>query len=164
MKKLMLLRHGKSDWDAGYDTDHDRPLAKRGRKAAIQIGKFVKAIDEVPNLVISSTAERAYRTALTAKEAGDWDCEIQSTRRLYEASPIDLLDVLREIDDSIECVMLVGHEPTWSSTINMLTGANVRFPTAALARIDFARDSWASIAMKGGQLAWFVVPKSLPEL
>lgn len=164
MKTLMLLRHGKSDWDADYGSDHERPLAKRGEKAAKKVGRFVKAIDEVPELVVSSTAERAHRTALIAKEAGKWACEIRSTGRLYEASPLDLLDVLREIDESVECVMLVGHEPTWSSTINMLTGANVRFPTAALARIDFARDSWASIGMKAGQLAWFVVPKSLPDL
>ena len=163
MKTLLFLRHGKSDWDADYETDHERPLTKRGIKASRKIGRFVNAIDEVPEIVISSTAERAIRTASLANEAGRWERNIRSTRKLYEASPVDLLGVIRTLDAGFQTVMLVGHEPTWSSTIGMLTGANVRFPTTALARIDIDRDDWESISLNGGQLIWLVVPKSLPD-
>lgn len=163
MKTLFFLRHGKSDWEADYETDHERPLAKRGIKASRKIGRFLNVIGEVPEVVISSTAERAIRTASLANEAGNWERDIRSTRKLYEASPTDLLDVIRALDDGFDAAMLVGHEPTWSSAVGLFSGANVRFPTTALARIDFERDRWESISPQGGQLIWLVVPKSLPD-
>ncbi len=164
MKTLLLLRHGKSDWDADYGADHERPLAKRGVKAAKRIGRFLKEIDEVPDLVVSSTAVRAQTTAELASRAGEWKTELSATRDLYEASPAAIIDTLRQLPDRIGSVMLVGHEPTWSSSVSVLTGANCRFPTAAACRIDFERDRWADVSFGGGQLIWLVVPNSLPDL
>ncbi len=164
MKTLLLLRHGKSDWDTDYGADHERPLAKRGVKAAKRIGKFLTAIDEIPDLVVSSTAVRAATTADLASRAGGWDTEMSTTRDLYEASPAGVVDALRGLPDRVSSVMLVGHEPTWSSSVSVFTGANCRFPTAAVCRIDFERDRWADVSFGGGQLIWLVVPNSLPDL
>ena len=72
MRSLYVLRHAKSDWDASYGVDFDRPLSERGVRAADLIGRFLASIDEAPDHVIASTAERARRTVELAVEAGDW--------------------------------------------------------------------------------------------
>ncbi|SVD23980.1 uncharacterized protein METZ01_LOCUS376834, partial [marine metagenome] len=56
MRSVIMFRHGKSDWDADYGPDHDRPLAKRGIKAAKKMGKYLAGLDQVPHIVVSSTA------------------------------------------------------------------------------------------------------------
>ena len=161
MKTLYLLRHGKSDWDADYDGDHERPLAPRGEKAARKVGKFLRKKDNVPELVLSSTAVRARTTFEIAMDAGSWDCEWRLREDLYGASLQTILYVLGETPKSVDSLMLVGHEPTWSGSIRMLTGANARFPTACLCRIDFATNDWQKIRQGTGELQWLVPPKIL---
>ena len=63
MKNLMIMRHGKSDWDAGVLGDHDRPLANRGIVSAERMGEVIRDLGIIPGLVISSTAVRARATA-----------------------------------------------------------------------------------------------------
>ena len=69
-KSVILFRHGKSDWNATFESDHDRPVSKRGSKAAKKMGKYLSNIDQVPSLIISSTALRARNTAEIAIKAG----------------------------------------------------------------------------------------------
>ncbi len=163
MKSVIFFRHGKSDWDAEYGPDHDRPLAKRGIKAARKMGKYLAETDQLPDLVITSTAERARRTATLAHEAGDWDASVRETRQLYDTSTSTVVDVLNELPDDVSTVVLVGHEPVWSMSIGMLTGGSVvHFPTAAMARLDFEVDQWTEVGYGRGKLAWLTAPKSLP--
>ena len=77
MKRIFLLRHGKSDWNAPYSTDHERPLKGRGVRAARTIGRFLAETDEEPDVIVSSSAVRALSTAELAAEAGSWRCEIR---------------------------------------------------------------------------------------
>jgi len=164
MKTLLFFRHGKSDWDADYGPDHDRPLARRGRKAAKKMGRYLKSIDEVPDVVITSTAVRARTTAQLANEAGKWSVEVEDNRDLYDASPSSVLDLVHELDDNVASVMLVGHEPTWSASIQILSaGPGVQFPTAAMASIQFDVDKWSDVQPAGGRLNWLVIPRSLPD-
>ena len=71
-KSVIIFRHGKSDWDAAFDSDHNRPVSKRGKKDAKKMGKYLNRIEQDPDLTISSTALRARDTAKLAMEYGKW--------------------------------------------------------------------------------------------
>ena len=162
MKNVIFFRHGKSDWDTEEQSDHERPLKKRGVKASRKMGKYLKDTGFVPDVCITSSAQRARETLDVALEATHWDVPVQVTDELYEASPGGVLDVLHSIEDAVENVLVVGHEPSLSMTIRLLTGGTaVRFPTAAMARIDLEVDSWREVNQGTGTLVWLVLPKTL---
>ena len=162
MKRLILFRHAKSEWNSEYETDHARPLANRGRSAAALMGCFVARIKEIPDLVLTSSAERARRTTELAAQAGRWPSTVDVSEALYHVSPQSVLDEIRRQRDSVDSLLLVGHEPTWSDLAARLVGnAKLRFPTAAMARIDFAAETWKGVQFGEGILIWFVTPKLL---
>lgn len=161
MKTILLLRHGKSDWGAPA-SDPERPLAGRGRKAAARMGRFLAASGHVPDLVVTSPARRARDTAARAASAGGWQALVLVDEVLYESSPREVLDVIRGQDDHHERILLVGHEPTWSSlAADLCGGGRLRFPTAALARIDPGTERWADVQPGSGELVWLVTPRLL---
>ncbi|HIA78854.1 MAG TPA: histidine phosphatase family protein [Candidatus Marinimicrobia bacterium] len=162
MKSVILFRHGKSDWDAVYNTDHNRPLAKRGIKAAKRMGKYLADLDQMPDLVISSTAVRAKTTVQLAMESGEWSSEFKLDRSIYGGASGTLLDLLYNINESVGVACLVGHEPTFSSFISNCTNSGwIRFPTASMARLDFEVSAWKEIRFGQGTLAWLTRPKEL---
>ncbi|CAN5479893.1 histidine phosphatase family protein [soil metagenome] len=165
-RKLLLLRHGKSDWATAGQRDWDRPLTARGERAAKVIGGFLKRIECVPDRIVASGAVRAKETARgVARSAGFKEYSIVTTDRLYEASPRDLLDVIQQTDESVRTLLLVGHEPGWSATASALVGGgSLRFPTCALACIELPLPSWENTRMSSGQLLWFVIPRMLEHL
>lgn len=152
MTTLLLLRHGKSDWDAAYGADHDRPLAPRGVRSARIMGRLVSREGLVPDVVISSTAERAARTAELAADAGAWGREIRLDRRLYEAGPAGVLGVAAEVTGGGR-LLLVGHQPTWSLLVRRLTGEYADLRTASLAVIELPIDVWSAVEGTTGTLA-----------
>lgn len=156
---LYLFRHGKSDWEAAYHEDHDRPLAKRGRKAARQMGVWLAGLGECPEAVLVSSAVRAQQTLALAQQAGGWPkVPVVVSRDVYEAaSPEHLLEGLRAIGQAATRVLLVGHEPLLSELICYLTGGQVRFPTAAMARIDLPGGGFFP-EPGSGVLQWLVTP------
>ena len=159
-KRLVLMRHAKSDWEADYGADHDRPLSSRGRRAAPRMGSFLTAAGWQPDVVLSSSALRAQCTAALATAAGGWPCEVQLDARLYGASVRELIEVIREraIGDT---VLAIGHEPVWSAAVGVLCGGGaVRMPTAAVAGIRFAADGW-SLRPGTGTLRFLVPPRML---
>jgi phosphohistidine phosphatase len=165
MKRIYLFRHAKSDWDAEYETDHDRPLKKRGRAAAADMGRFLTAIDQAPELVVSSSAIRARDTVELAMGAGAWECPVEITRDLYAASPSSVVHLVQTFTGSHDRLLLVGHEPTWSELASLLIGGgHLKLPTAAVARIDFDVDGWAEVDAHAGTLAWVMTPKLLGKL
>lgn len=162
MKSVILFRHGKSDWDAVYNTDHNRPLAKRGIKAAKRMGKYLADLDQMPDLVISSPAVRAKTTVQLAMESGEWSSEFKLDRSIYGGASGTLLDLLYNINESVGVACLVGHEPTFSSFISNCTNSGwIRFPTASMARLDFEVSAWKEIRFGQGTLAWLTRPKEL---
>ncbi|MGB0578282.1 MAG: SixA phosphatase family protein [Limisphaerales bacterium] len=163
-KTLILFRHAKSDWDSDNGTDHDRPLATRGVKAAAAMGKFLAEVGHLPELAISSTALRAMTTLKLAKEAGNWPCETRLDKSLYNTDPSAVMRYIAALPSDVQSVMLVGHETTWSELTALLTGGgNVRFPTGAMVRMDFAAETWASVQPNSGELVWFVPPRFVTE-
>ncbi len=159
MRKLILFRHGKSDWDADFRSDHERPLNGRGTRAARLMGKLLARTGEQPTLVVSSTATRAATTAQLAMKAGNWHAEYRRDRGLYAASPSSMLEYIRQLPDHHGSIMLVGHEPTWSGLVSAFTGAQARMPTAAMACIRFSVGRWHDLRFGGGELLWLLKPR-----
>jgi phosphohistidine phosphatase len=162
LKHLYLLRHGKSDWGADHEGDHERPLAKRGRRAAEVVGRFLADLEQVPDEVLSSSAVRARTTAELSATAGGWKTPIRVLPELYEATPDTLLAEIRRQGEKHSRLLLVGHEPVWSETAGLLVGrAQIKMVTATLARIDFGVDRWSEVDFGRGLLCWLVTPKLL---
>ncbi len=165
MKTVIIFRHAKSDWSPGEANDHDRPLAPRGRKSAKIMGRFLAQSAEVPDSVVTSSAVRAHNTVELAIKAGKWECKTRVTDRLYNCSPADMLKEIRAEPDTSEILLIAGHEPTCSETVARFAGgAEVRFSTAAMARLDFAIDHWREADFGKAQLIWFVTPKLVEKL
>lgn len=161
-KKLYIFRHGKSDWEASFSSDHERPLAERGKYAAEQMGKHLVRIGQVPELVLCSTSIRTKQTLALAKEKGGWICDIKYYRELYLASAKEALEIIQKQDDTVEKLMIVSHEPMCSILIGELVkGANVKFPTASLARISLKVNHWKDVKINRGHLDWLLTPKAL---
>lgn len=164
MKTIILMRHGKSDWDAEFDSDHDRPLAKRGRQAAATMGALIARMDQVPDRVVSSSALRAKDTVALAAASGDWSCPITIAPELYASSPGEVAARLRREEDDAARLLVAGHEPTWSELASALIGGGrLRFPTGAAARIDLDVASWGELDAGRGELVWFLIPRLLKK-
>jgi len=146
MKTLLILRHAKSSWkDPGLD-DHDRPLNKRGKRDAPRIGKLLHQHHLQPDVILSSSAKRARKTAAKVAKAYGYEGIIELDGELYLAAPDGLLRVLQDVPDRHDCVMLVGHNPGLEQLIELLTGTVTRLPTSALARLRVAIESWSDVA------------------
>ncbi len=162
MKKLYLLRHAKSDWQSAYDRDHDRPLARRGVRAAGLMGRLLTAIEQPPDSIVTSSALRARRTVELAAEAGKWTCPIRVTPELYEANPEAVFREIAGEADSHQALMIVGHQPTFSEAASLLVGGgHLAMVTAALVRIDLEIERWSDVDAGAGVLVWSVPPKLL---
>ena len=161
MLSIIIFRHGKSDWDAIYDKDHNRPLSKRGIKAAKKMGNYLKQINQIPDVVISSSAIRAKNTAELAMNSGEWKSIFYIEPRIYGGSSEELLSIVQKINKKIKTVCLVGHEPICSSFISLCTFHSQRFTTASMAKINFRSDTWNNIEFGTGALDWIKSPKEL---
>lgn len=166
MRTVLLLRHAKSSWDSGAADDFDRPLAPRGERDAPRMGKALKTAGLQPDLVVASPAKRARQTAeLFVKESG-FRVETVHDERIYAASVTDLLAVLSGLPDSVETVLLVGHNPGFEELLGELCGtgddpARFQVPTACLACVDLDGDGWGDAAPGAGTLRWMLIPKIL---
>jgi len=165
MLSLILFRHGKSDWDASFESDHERPLAPRGKEAAHCMGRFLTQTRQLPDLAISSSALRARETLKLAIKAGQWPCPYRIDAALYDTAPDAMLAWLRALDDTPERLLLTGHEPTWSELAGRLIGgALLKVTTGSMLRIDFEIEQWQQIAFGQGELRWLVPPKVVCRL
>lgn len=145
MKTLLVLRHAKASPDDSSISDHDRPLTKRGLKAARRMGELLREQQLVPDHVLSSTAERARTTAeLTAQESG-YVAPVELLRELYLAEPPAYLEALRRVPAGAERVLVVGHNPGIEALLFRLTGATEHMPTGALAACELPIASWQDL-------------------
>ncbi|MFZ5893945.1 MAG: SixA phosphatase family protein [Myxococcota bacterium] len=164
MKSLLVLRHAKASRDDESLTDHDRPLTKRGLKAAQRMGALLREESLLPELVLSSTAVRARNTAeLAAREAGVVR-DIVFLAQLYLAEPPAYLEALRKLDEPNARVLVVGHNPGIETLIYRLTGEAEHMPTAALAVCELPIDAWSQLGPETrGSLVRVFRPKGLDD-
>ncbi len=159
MLTLLLMRHAKSDWDASYGTDHDRPLNGRGKRSARLMGRVLAGNDQTPDLVVSSTALRARSTAQLAEQSGKWGCPIEIEPGFYGTGPATVLSLAAGAPD-VERLMLVGHQPTWSMLVQGLTGEDTDMKTASVAVIEMTIDQWSQVEGGQGVLTGLHQPRS----
>ena len=161
MKELILVRHAKSSWRDPSLGDHSRPLNKRGERDAPEMGGRLKSIGLAPDLFISSTAVRAIATARAiARKLGYPRERILEEERLYHASVEGLIGVISNVDDSVETLMLVGHNPGFTQLANMLGPRDVfNMPTCAVLHLRFDTDSWITIGQVAGEEILYDFPK-----
>ena len=170
MLTLMLLRHAKSRWDDPSLEDFERPLASRGREAAVRMGAYMARQKLAPDLILCSSAVRARQTLeLVRPHLGNPATEFADA--LYLATPAALLARVRKLGADVAAVMLIGHNPGLHTLAVSLSGGGekaglaalaAKFPTAALAVVTFATRDWPAIAPGSGRLAEFMAPKRLP--
>ena len=158
MKTLLLMRHAKSDWDADYGADHERPLSERGVRSARLMGRLVAGLNLMPDHVLSSTATRARTTVKVAAEAGEWECPIVLAEGLYGSGPGTVL-ALAVAAPPVDRLMLVGHQPTWSMILHRLTGARAEMKTASLAVVDLMIEDWPELEDAQGVLVSLHQPR-----
>jgi len=177
MRRLMLLRHAKTETDAPSGQDHDRRLDERGRSDAAEMGHWIGRNPPFPELVLVSTAVRAKQTWDVA-----WDemkdrikaPEVELLDELYGAEPAQLLQIVRMASASDpKRLMLVGHNPGMHELALMLThhgdkaarkALEDNLPTSGLAILDFDTKDWTDVAFRRGTLALFVSPKLLRQM
>ena len=161
MKCIILFRHGRSE-SGHFGPDHDRPLASSGISDVKKMGLYLSNINQLPDLVISSTALRAKTTAVTAIDEGKWPCAIEFDSNIYGGDPFFLLSLTKGQDNSYSSICIVGHEPNFSNFIAQLTGdAHKSFSKGSMAKIDFYVEKWENITTGTGRLVWIVQPKDI---
>jgi len=168
--RLTLFRHAKSAWaDAGLD-DFDRPLNKRGQAAAVTMAHAMTAAEILPSLILCSAAQRARETLAHALPIFRGDCRVEIEHGLYLASADTLLDRLHTIQSTETDILLIGHNPGLQELALFLAkraetdayrNLAAKFPTAALAEIEFRASHWTGLKRNAGRLHRFLTPRAL---
>ena len=161
MKTLVLVRHAKSSWKDASLPDRERPLNRRGKRDAPEMGRRLADLGGVPDLILSSPATRAMETArIIAEKVGHPADAIRGDERIYEAGPAEILDVIRELDDALERVFLFGHNPGLTQLVNELSEPIVdNVPTCGVVELRLAIDRWADVARTTARRGAFLTPK-----
>ena len=162
MKSIIIFRHGSANAAVEYERDYDRTLTPRGVKDAEKMGHYLSGKNMKPDLLLSSSAIRAKKTAEAAHAAGDWKSNFFLEPKIYGGSPYFLLELIKEQDNHHNSICLVGHEPNFSRfIIETSCLSHFYFPTAAMAKIDFKVQSFSEIEFNIGTLDWVIRPKDL---
>ncbi len=165
MKTLYIVRHAKSSWDDAYMRDFDRPLNNRGNNNAPEMGKRLASMNILPDLIISSSANRAITTAKKiAREINYNQDNIKETKELYLASIGTTISIIRQVDDQHNSLMIFGHNPGWTDLTNYLSNAYIdNIPTCGIAAIEFDIERWSEVDKDKGKLIFFDYPKNLNQ-
>lgn len=161
LKSLFLIRHAKSSWRKPELSDFQRPLNNRGQKDAPFMGKRLKKFDVKPDIIISSPANRALKTAkIIAQEIQFSRDKIIKKISIYEGTLSDLIKLINNFDNSLNRVMLFGHNPDITSCANYFCNYHVEnIPTCGIYCIEFQINSWKKIREKSGTFSFFDYPK-----
>lgn len=170
MKSVILLRHAKSDWNDSVSRDFDRPLNERGKRAARLMGDWARREGVTFDAIVASPAVRVVETLDNFLDGYGKPVDAHWDRRVYLASSTTLVDVLRDLPDTLGAVMLAGHNPGLEDLVLDLVpddatdalrmAVEEKYPTAAIATLQFAADSWSNLAGPAALTA-FTRPRDL---
>ena len=162
MKKLILMRHAKSDWNHQNLSDHQRPLNSRGKRDAPRMGALLQQEGVEIDAIFCSTAHRTRETLALLLEEYTFEGEVRFVKELYEADLHDYLDLLAGLPDDVDSAMLIGHNPTMSSALEFFTDSFEPFKTAAIAYIELDTESWGTLLENNeGKLLGYWTPKGI---
>jgi len=174
MKTLTLLRHAKSAWDDPIERDFDRPLNKKGRRAARTVGREMRNRNLAFDLVLASPAARVVETLQDVEAGYGQSFDLHFDERIYLATAESLLELVRGTGDQAAALLLVGHNPGLERLALLLTRGHdgelrilleEKYPTGALAEISLPVERWSDVTEGSGTLERFIRPRDLdPEL
>ncbi len=165
MKQLIIVRHAKSSWDNPLISDFDRPLNKRGETDAPRMGKKIKDRKIIPDLIISSPANRAITTCKIFCDTLHFPVDrIQVEQKLYHASEDHILSLLKTLKDhprdKEEIVLIFGHNPCLTEFTNSLLNEDIdNIPTCGVVGCLLSVQSWKDLKWGCGKLKFFDYPK-----
>ncbi|OHD14744.1 MAG: hypothetical protein A2086_11560 [Spirochaetes bacterium GWD1_27_9] len=161
MKRLILMRHAKSDRDTDT-SDFERPLAKRGIDEAPLMGKFLRKEKLIPDLIVCSPAKRAKETLELVVKEFKQDVKIEFDKDIYDKEEAGVINIIRDTKDKIDTLMVVGHNPTLESLLYSLISDMIpydKFGTSGVGVIDFDIKKWSDIEARTGKLVLIKTPK-----
>jgi phosphohistidine phosphatase len=161
MKTLYLIRHAKSSW--AFDLpDHDRPLGKRGRKDVTKMGAYLAEHQPEPEVLISSTASRAFYTALhMCDQYGIDEGRIRLEKKLFHAGSQEILAIIQSAP-SCDRLAIFGHNPGFTDAANQLANTTIEnVPTCGVVGISFDINSWSDVTFGSGKQWLFYSPKGV---
>lgn len=160
MKKLYLLRHAKSSWEFNVD-DHQRPLNERGHEDAALIGAYLKAEQLEFQRILCSTAVRTQETAkIVLAHLTNLENAFSSTAALYDFEGTEVVNVIKNIPDTIQDVLIIGHNNALTNIANGYGNRKIsNISTCGLVSIEFDCEKWTAIAK--GETIFSIFPKEL---
>ncbi len=158
---LYVLRHAKSSWDDEHLSDFERPLNQRGKRASSFMGEFMHENNFLPKRIVSSPAVRAKKTIERVAAGAHFEVAIEYDERIYEASPMTLLNVIRETEDEVKSVLIIGHNPGLEGLISRITSDYKRMATATLAVIKINSPKWSELGTGAGKFSEIYYPSKL---
>ena len=146
-KTLFIVRHGKSTWDYHGIEDIDRPLKERGIQNAYDTAGFLKDQDQLPEMIYTSPATRAFHTAIIfARVLNFSEDKLFVKNDLYMANVDDILQVIAETSSRVNSLMIFGHNPGFTDITNYLSELSLsNLPTSGLVMLTFASEEWKDI-------------------
>ena len=163
MRTLYLLRHAKSSWKDPSQADFERPLSNRGRKACEIVARLIQDRGLEFDLVLCSTAIRARETIDLVSKYAKLRSELRFDERIYEATVLELVEIVSQLENDRKEVLLVGHNPGMEELLYLFSGAEQRFPTASMAKIKLKVSKWSDPFDKKATVDWVARPNELEE-
>jgi phosphohistidine phosphatase len=162
-KRLLIVRHAKSDWDSGIKKDFDRPLNNRGEKNAPEMAARLIKKNLIPERIVSSPALRAITTAGYFADAfGLSKANIIQESGIYEASASRLLGIINHLPETNNFIALFGHNPGLTELVINLSNADIyNIPTCGVVLLEFPLDNWSEISSGTGEKLLFDFPKNV---
>jgi phosphohistidine phosphatase len=161
MKTIYLVRHAKSSWKYPELEDFERPLNKRGRKSIVLMGEILNKLEVETDIIISSPATRAATTARSIAYSINYPPEkIRYSEIIYTFSEDVLIPVIKDMNDSIKKLMLVGHNPALTNLANYISDQQTsNIPTCGVFCVNLDISSWIEFGERSGRLKFFEFPK-----
>ena len=161
-KTLFVNRHAKSSWEHHDLSDFDRPLNKRGLRDAPDMGTRLEKRGAIPELFVSSPANRAITTARIIADKCGYPVEsIYELKDIYLASYTGLIKIVNGINDQFNSAIIFGHNPGFTDLVEVLTEEDIyNLPTCGICKIHFPFDSWKMVSAGTGILEYFDYPKN----
>ncbi len=165
-KILHIVRHAKSSWDYKNVSDVDRPLKERGIHDAHEMAGRIKIKHPLPELIITSPANRAFHTALIFARAIELPFnKFRIDPNIYGSDVDGLLQMIKSLDDKFRCIMIFGHNPEFSNLVNFLAGDTVdEVPTCGVISIIYDTERWQEISREKVKKVYFDYPKKKIEV
>ena len=158
MKSITIIRHAESNWNSEVLTDFDRPLNDRGFKDAELMGNILAEKKYTPDMIISSSAIRAITTAKIIADQIQFNNKIIKEGKIYRASSDELFNMIMKLNDTINSIVFVGHNPTLHILSEYLSSEQfIEFPECSIVKVNFEINSWSKI--QSGNMEYFLFPR-----